>query len=421
MAWNNVLLSKKFILYKEGISNKSVEEFFIQNKVDYYLKTDDNELSYLDDGFIVIKSPGIPNDTIFLLQCKRLKIKVINDIELFYLLRSDINYIGITGSCGKTTTCNLLYNIMKEKYKVYVCGNIGIPIFKFINMQLDFLIVELSSYQLEYIYKFKPKYFIILNIFNHHLNHHHSFNNYLSSKLNPLKNMDSSDTLIINEVLSRYVRRRNVVFQIFTFSNSGKSDAINEDNLLIFKDKKLDVSNIEFFKYDYNKENFLSLFILLSLLEINNYKEIILDFKNLPNRMEEVINKNDLIVINDSKSTSFNALNEGIKYCLKMYKDYEIVVIMGGKIDYDEIIQNVNIIKALDDYKVYCYGENKELINKLIKCKIFISLKDVIENLDIKKKLVILFSPAAQSFDQFSSYEERGETFKKLIINKLKN
>ena len=66
--------------------------------------------------------------------------------------------------------------------------------------------------------------------------------------------MDSSDTLIINEVLSRYVRRRNVVFQIFTFSNSGKSDAINEDNLLIFKDKKLDVSNIEFFKYDYNKE-----------------------------------------------------------------------------------------------------------------------------------------------------------------------
>ena len=134
MAWNNVLLSKKFILYKEGISNKSVEEFFIQNEVDYYLKTDDNEVSYLDDGFIVIKSPGIPNDTIFLLQCKRLKIKVINDIELFYLLRSDINYIGITGSCGKTTTCNLLYNIMKEKYKVYVCGNIGIPIFKFINI-----------------------------------------------------------------------------------------------------------------------------------------------------------------------------------------------------------------------------------------------------------------------------------------------
>ena len=233
--------------------------------------------------------------------------------------------------------------------------------------------------------------------------------------------MDSSDTLIINEVLSRYVRRQNKLFQIFTFSNSGKSDAINEDNLLIFKDKKLDVSNIDFFKYDYNKENFLSLFILLSLLEINNYKEIILDFKNLPNRMEEVINKNDLIVINDSKSTSFNALNEGIKYCLKNYKDYEIIVIMGGKIDYDEIIQNVNIIKALDNYKVYCYGENKELINKLIKCKIFNSLKDVIENLDIKKKLVILFSPAAQSFDQFSSYEERGETFKKLIINKLKN
>ena len=135
MAWNNVLLSKKFILYKEGISNKSVEEFFIRNKVDYFVKCDDDELNYLDKDFIVIKSPGIPSDTLFLKQCRRLNVKVINDIELFYLLRSDIKYIGITGSCGKTTTCNLLYNIMKEKYNVFVCGNIGIPIFKFIDVK----------------------------------------------------------------------------------------------------------------------------------------------------------------------------------------------------------------------------------------------------------------------------------------------
>ncbi len=421
MAWNNVLLSKKFILYKEGISNKSVEEFFIRNKVDYFVKCDDDELNYLDKDFIVIKSPGIPSDTLFLKQCRRLNVKVINDIELFYLLRSDIKYIGITGSCGKTTTCNLLYNIMKEKYNVFVCGNIGIPIFKFIDVKLEYLIVELSSYQLEYIDQFKPKIFIVLNAFNHHLNHHHTFNNYLNAKLNPLKNMSLNDTLIINELLKQHVRRRENLFNIFTFSSSKKADAVIDENILKFKDKKFDVSNIDFFNYDYNKENFLSLFILLNILEINNYKDIILNFKNLPNRMEEVIVKDNLIVINDSKSTSFNALNEGIKYCIKMHQNYELIIIMGGKTDNEEIIQNKNIIKNLDKYMIYCYGENKELIKEIINCKIFNSLNEVVDNLDINRKSIILFSPAAQSLDQFRSYEERGETFKKLIINKLKN
>ena len=112
MARNNVLLENKFILYGMGVSNKSVKNFFDKHNIDYIIVEEDYEVT---NDYIVIKSPGISNDTVFLNRCKKFGIKVINDIELYFLLNREVKYIGITGTCGKTTTATLLYNIMKDK------------------------------------------------------------------------------------------------------------------------------------------------------------------------------------------------------------------------------------------------------------------------------------------------------------------
>lgn len=425
MAWNNVFLKNKFILYGMGISNKKVEEFFKKYQITYLVVSDDKTIDpdRIDSSYIIIKSPGISNYTNFLKRCKQLNILVINDIELFYLLRPKIKYIGITGTCGKTTICTILYNILKDKFNVKVCGNIGIPIFTYIEDKLEYLIIELSSYQLENINKFRVNYYIVLNIYNHHLNHHKTFDNYLNAKLGIINNLAANDTLIINDEISPFLSGRDVKCKLITYSKSLKRDAYCENEFLYFKNNMLNVNNIEYFKYQFNKENFLSIFILLKLLHIDN--NLILaklsNFNNLPHRMEKIYNDNNLIIFNDSKSTSFNSLNAAINYCENNYFNYELDIILGGKIDLEEIRNNLSFIRHLSNYKVYCYGENKLIISKLLKTKYYKNLNDVINNININidKDQVILFSPAAQSFDEFKSYEDRGEKFKELIFKKL--
>ena len=166
MACGNVFLNKYFYLYGLGISNQKVIDYFDKNKVKYTIITEQN-INCIKKEDVVIKSPGIPDNDKIILFLKQQQTLIISDIELFYILRPNLKYIGITGTCGKTTTCTVLNQIINKSYKVAVCGNIGIPIFEFIESDLDYLIVELSSYQLEYIHEFKPLFYIILNIFPH--------------------------------------------------------------------------------------------------------------------------------------------------------------------------------------------------------------------------------------------------------------
>ena len=365
---------------------------------------------------------GIVNNTPFLKRCKKLNLLIINDIELFYLLRPNLKYIGITGTCGKTTTCTILYNIMKATYNVGLCGNIGIPIFKYIDENVEYLIIELSSFQLEYIDKFRVNYFIILNIYSHHLNHHLTFNNYLFSKLKLINNLLNEDTLIINDKIAPHLRGWNLKSRVFTFSSDINKRICYDENYLYFNKHKLLINDIDYFKYEFNKENFLSIYIILKTLNIDDstIKDELKMFNNLPHRMEKIFENESLIIINDSKSTGFSSLIEAINYSLKSYKDYQLTLILGGKIDIEELRNNIILIISLRKYQVYCYGENKKILSKLLDTEYYENLSDVINNINLLKKQVILFSPAAQSFDEFKSYEDRGEQFKKLILKRLK-
>ena len=421
MACSNVFLNKHFYIYGLGISNQKVIDYFIKEDINYTVINDEN-INKISKEDVVIKSPGIPSKDKVLKMLLDKEINIITDIELFYLLRPNLKYIGITGTCGKTTTCALLYNILKLKYKVEVCGNIGIPIFTYIDTTLDYLIVELSSYQLEYTNKFSPLFYIILNIYPHHINNHGTFENYLAAKLKPIYNLHKNQYLIINNEISPYLSDWNLNCKLITYSNDYKScDVKISDNQIIYDTFNYPIEIYDYFKIDFNTLNFMSIVPILKELDISNQliNDAVKDFKQLNHRLEIIYESDNLIIINDSKSTSINSLYKAYKNILSLYPNYHLTIICGGKLDIDELNSSISYLQQIKYCKILIFGENRKYLKKYLVCETYENLLETISNIKLSGKDVILFSPGAQSLDQFNSYIERGITFKELIFNKL--
>ena len=421
MACGSVFLNNQFYLYGLGISNQKVIDYFEKYNVKYTLINEQN-INNISKEDVVIKSPGIPTNDKLIQNLKLQQILIISDIELFYILRPDLKYIGITGTCGKTTTCTLLNKILEQSYKVAVCGNIGISIFDFIESELDYLIVELSSYQLEYTHKFTPLFYIILNIYPHHLNNHDGFNNYLEAKLKPIKNLNKNNYLIINSDLIPYLSDWNLNCKPITFSND-LNDALVRltNNKIIYENIIFSLESYEYFKYDFNIINFMSLMPILKELKIEEYQVnlAIKEFKQLNHRLNIIYKSDDLIIIDDSKSTSIMSLYKAYQNIHNLYSNYYLILICGGKLDKEEINCNIKLLKLIKADKIYLFGENGIYLSNYLMGVYYNSLEMVVDNIDLNMKKVILFSPGAQSFDQFNSYIERGLKFEELILNKL--
>ena len=182
-----------------------------------------------------------------------------------------------------------------------------IPYLKSIGIsELDYLIVELSSYQLEYTHKFTPLFYIILNIYPHHLNNHDGFNNYLEAKLKPIKNLNKNNYLIINSDLIPYLSDWNLNCKLITFSNDLNDALVRlSNNKIIYENIIFLLESYEYFKYDFNIINFMSLMPILKELKIEEYQVnlAIKEFKQLNHRLNIIYKSDDLIIIDDSKST----------------------------------------------------------------------------------------------------------------------
>lgn len=421
MACGNVFLNKYFYLYGLGISNQKVIDYFIKNKVKYTIITEQN-FNCIKKEDVLIKSPGIPDNDKIILFLKQQQTLIISDIELFYILRPNLKYIGITGTCGKTTTCTVLNQIINKSYKVAVCGNIGIPIFEFIESDLDYLIVELSSYQLEYIHEFKPLFYIILNIFPHHLNNHNGFSNYLEAKLKPIKKLNKNGFLIINSDLIPYISDWKLNCKLITFSTNSNNAVVRFDKKnIIYNDLIYKLEQYDYFKYDFNIINFMSLIPILKELNISltQINLVMREFRQLKYRLETIYKSDDLIIINDSKSTSIMSLYKAYQNIQSIYSNYRLVLICGGKLDKEEIDHNISLLKLIKADKIYLFGENGKYLNNFLKGEIYDKLDMVLADISLCGKKIVLFSPGAQSFDQFNSYIERGIKFEKLILDKL--
>lgn len=425
---NKVLTNKLLILYGLGISNNAIKKYFDKENIKYIVVNDnlydESIIRSNQKSILVIKSPGISNDTKWMLYFKSIKANIITDIELFYLLRKDILLIAISGTLGKTSTVLLTYELLKDKLSINICGNIGIPIFEYIDKEYDYLIVECSSYQLEYIKTFKPYIYCLLNISSHHLAHHKSFEDYLKSKLNPINNMDMNTCFITSSKLDiKYNSKAKIIYyDLNVLDDKIKNNTINSH----------DLSNIS-----------ASITVYEEIMKTKDgIMDKVLSFSK-PKFREQIVYKDDgITIVNDSKSTSILSTIEAVND----FSSYDqIHLIMGGvKVTKEELKPLITPFKEMV-YKtkpiIHLYGENRFMMleylfsdlldsidegvslhdtlynnkDKLIDIYLYNDLKEVISSMIYHKPCTIIFSPGAQSFDQYHSFIERGNDFNRLL------
>ncbi|MCX8028675.1 MAG: UDP-N-acetylmuramoyl-L-alanine--D-glutamate ligase [Brevinematales bacterium] len=376
---------------------------------------------------MVISSPGVPLTNPIIQKALSKGIEVIGDIELFYRLKPQINYVAITGTDGKTTTTSLTYKLLSSFLpKVHMGGNVGIPVFSLINEEINILVLEISSFQIDTTKLFKPHIGVITNIAKDHLDRYPTFNDYVNSKFSLFKNSDENDFSIINKSITKFDQASGLKTKRIYFSAYQPKENFNnipqvylENNYVYFEDEKvLDVSKVKLI----GKHNIENIMVAVSVgvlhnLPIEVIQESIYSFEPLPHRMELVGEIDGVKYINDSKSTTINAMISAIRSL-----DDEIILIVGGLDKGMDFEEAVPIIKHKVKYLV-AIGSTKENISKKLKESGYYNyyLAETLEDAVKKAKEVsekgdvILFSPGYASFDMFRNYEDRGNKFKEII------
>jgi UDP-N-acetylmuramoylalanine--D-glutamate ligase len=410
-----------FLLLGYGFSNQQVYDF-LKRKKKKIIIYDDNlkgKKFIKNINFSLIKtivvSAGIkPNHPILLESQKynQHKIEILTDLDIFYKYKNKKDIlIGITGSNGKTTTINIIHEILNNfKIKNWACGNIGISIFtplkNFYKKPLIY-IIEISSYQCHYLQNINFDISGIINITPNHDDWHGGFENYKKAKekllTHSLKNINFSQTI------------DNKWF-------------INENSIFFGYEKMFEINNFELL-FIQNQKNLLfsfrvieELFKILKVNLITNENKKILEkinnFKLPPFRQEIIYDNKNLIVVNDSKSTNINSSLMAIENFLQLRKS--ILLIMGGIIKGNLDLINKDIINKIN--YIYIFGASRFILEKHFKdnfyynYKIFEKMSDLINFLEDNIRYeVILFTPGGASYDEFSDYIERGRKFNKMF------
>lgn len=386
--------------------------------------------SILENITLIIISPGVPQSISLVEEAKKRKIKIIGEIEFAYNLLPDRNYIAITGTDGKTTTVNLIYNIISSYKKARLLGNVGNTFSKEIeNIEEDEdIILELSSFQLETIENFHPHISAILNIAEDHLDRYNDIEDYFNAKKNIYKNQAGNDFLILNydniftNRLYNELKNKKEKFNVLTFSTKNKKATIYYDNEEIFyQNKKLfSIKKRKLFG-NHNVENILVsvLATLKNNIPVEYIENAVSNFNGIEHRLELAATINNVMYINDSKATSMNAVMSALKSF-----DKNIILIMGGRnknIDFSHLNDIINERVK----KLILTGEAAESLNDMIASDKKIIIKDFTDAFNYASSLamsgdVVLLSPGCASFDSFKNYEERGKYFKSLVY-KLKD
>jgi len=378
----------------------------------------------------IIVSPAVPSNSEVILKAIEKGIKIISEVE-FAAHYCKGTVIAITGTNGKTTTTTLTGHLFNHcGLKTYLAGNIGYA-FAGIAPQVadnEFVALETSSFQLDYIDEFKPKIAAILNITPDHLNRYdNKYENYINAKYRIYKNQDENDYLILNAD-SEYtakelpgVKAKIIYFSLTKeFENGvflkGEEIIYKENGQVTFTCKTSDLS----LRGEHNMGNCMAVIAFAKICGADNVKiiEALKSFEGVEHRLEFVREIDGVKYINDSKATNVDS----VWYALRSF-DEPLFLILGGLDkgnDYNQIkdlvLQNVK--------KIYAIGKSADKVfnffHKLVKVEIKNSLQECVAtaNQEAREGDVVLLSPACASFDMFNSYEHRGEVFKE-AVNKL--
>lgn len=369
---------------------------------------------------LIVVSPGVDSELPLLREAREKGIRVIGEMELAYSwIKEPI--IAITGTNGKTTVTTLIGEIFKKAYEnVFVGGNIGDPLINYVlkGTRAEYVIIEVSSFQLETIEAFKPKTAALLNVTEDHLDRYRSFGEYRDAKYRIFENQSTEDFAIFNANLSvpESCRAKRLFFSLDRDISEG---AYLKDGVMSVRLGRQE------YHYErslsplvgiHNTENLLVALLVAHIHEIDEsiVRAAIRGFKGLPHRIEAVRTIDNIVFYNDSKATNVDSTKRALESV-----DGNVVLIAGGKDkggSYKVIADQMKKIRAL-----ILIGEAKERINTELGTYADTYLErdlsgavrrafQVAKNGDI-----VLFSPMCSSFDMFRDYKDRGNQFKSMV------
>ncbi len=377
---------------------------------------------------LVVTSPGVPLTALPLAKAQLEGIPIIGELELAYTMcKSPI--IGVTGTNGKTTTTALIGEILKKAgLNAKVAGNIGIPLIQEVSNsnENNWLVVEVSSFQLETINKFHPKVAVLLNITPDHLDRHKTFENYIQAKMQIFKNQDRDDYAVINyDDLTVSGMSQNIKSKVIFFSKNHKLNqgVFYENGKIIVNWEQYNSEIISWndvkLKGMHNLENVMAAVAAAIVLNIKleDIKNTLKNFAGVPHRLEPVGKVGEVEYINDSKGTNPDATIKAIE----AYNDRDIVLIAGG-MDKGSSFDELAKVMAQVSCRVVVFGETAEKIKEAansVGVEVF-KVNNLEEAVSLSNKIaipggVVLLSPACASWDMYSSFEERGEHFRGLV------
>lgn len=377
---------------------------------------------------LCVKNPGVPFRSTNIKKLEENGVKVITEIELAFMVSKPQHYIAITGTNGKTTTTSLMYEILERAFpgKAHLCGNIGIPLcemvmeYDLMNEEGHYIALEISNFQLVNIDTFRPEAATIINLTPDHVDFMGSLDAYYKSKTEVYRNMKDNDTFILNKddpILKEYTEKYPVKCKVNSFSldNENADNFVRDGYLFVNGEKVMAQSNIKLV----GKHNLQNVFIAVSLAKaIGISNEIISDavssFKGVEHRIEFVREINGVRYYNDSKGTNTDATITAVKSF-----DKGVILLVGGfekGLPMDELKKNLGSVK-----KVIGYGFCGPRLVKELVGDDGIVVEDLPAALNEANKIAqsgdtVLLSPTTSSFDQYSCFEERGEHFKKLVM-----
>jgi UDP-N-acetylmuramoylalanine--D-glutamate ligase len=403
---------------KLGENIRTLEEMGIEFETDEHTE----RVFYCD---FIVTSPGVPSNSFPLKTARERGIKVVSELE-FASWFCEGKIIAITGTNGKTTTTALTAHVLNNAgLKTYLAGNIGTA-FSEIATEVkrdEFVALEVSSFQLDYIEKFKPFGAVILNVTPDHLDRYEgSFDNYLKAKLRITENQDKNDFLVLNaddkNLLNVETDARRYYFSTTKEVERG---AFSDGKTLYFKDLEHPIEICEreklTLKGEHNLSNALSVLTIAKSLGIEDKSicESFESFEGVEHRLEFVRELNGVVFINDSKATNVDS----VWYALRSF-DKPLRLILGGKDkgnDYsvlnEPVRERVKKIYAIGSSAEKVYNHFKDIVETEIKNSFESAIKDAYAEAD--EGDIVLLSPACASFDMFDNYEHRGRVFKEIV------
>jgi UDP-N-acetylmuramoylalanine--D-glutamate ligase len=342
----------------------------------------EDDLTLLDGIDVVVKSPGVPGEAALVEAARERGIPVWSEVELGYRLLRDARFVGVTGTNGKTTTTALLGEIFRAAGRdVAVAGNIGVPLTSVEGA--DWVVCELSSFQLEDVHELSCDVAVLLNLEPDHLDRYPSFEAYRDAKLR-----------IFERARARVVPRGSGLDGI-EFS---AGDPLPAEPLI---------------RGDHNRENAAAATAAARAAGVGDdaIAHALRTFPGVPHRLELVAERDGVRYVNDSKATNVAAALRA----LSAYADEPVHLILGGSPKGEDFRP---LAEAIGDnvLSVHLIGEEARRLAGAIGGELDGTLERAVERARTLARPgdVILLSPACASYDQFENFERRGEAFTRL-------